>query len=59
MRSAHVLVSLVFLLGASTLAAQAPAAPSHQAIVVATGTETWGPAPAILPPGAELPVRYP
>jgi quercetin dioxygenase-like cupin family protein len=56
MRSAHVLVSLVFLLGPSALAAQAPTASSRQAIVVATGTETWGPAPAILPPGAELAV---
>jgi quercetin dioxygenase-like cupin family protein len=47
------------LLGPAALAAQGAVSPSGQhahAIVALAGTEQWGPAPAILPPGARLAV---
>jgi mannose-6-phosphate isomerase-like protein (cupin superfamily) len=61
MRPTPALASLVLLLLApGALAAQVPAptptASPRQAVVVTPGAETWGPAPAILPAGAQLAV---
>ena len=60
MKSLH-LAAVSLVLGAGALSAQAtpgtPAKPEgHQAIVALADKITWGPAPAILPPGAKLAV---
>ena len=58
MRSVPVLATLAILAPAA-LAAQVPAQESRspqRAVVVTPGTEAWGPAPAILPAGAQLAV---
>lgn len=59
MRSLPVLATLVLLLAPAALAAQGSAQesrPTQHAIVVTSGAEAWGPAPAILPAGAQLAV---
>jgi hypothetical protein len=59
MRSVPVLAALALLLAPAALAAQAPARESRspqRAVVVTPGSEVWGPAPAILPAGAQLAV---
>lgn len=57
MRSVPVLATLALLLAPAALAAQGqPQESAQRPVVVATGTETWGPAPAILPAGAQLAV---
>jgi quercetin dioxygenase-like cupin family protein len=55
MRFLLALASLPLLVEPGVLAAQAEHA-APQAIVVTPGTESWGPAPAILPAGATLAV---
>lgn len=54
MRHTLATISMILLTGAAY--AQNPSAPEQHAVIALPGKITWSPAPAILPPGAQLAV---